>query len=78
MVLIFGIVGFLIIGFVIAGVICYYKIAIPNMRPLSEEQLSICQKVIDSGKNYPWVCKRAVKKKECPCFPCNGIREYQK
>jgi len=76
--IILGIIGIFIIGSAIAGIICYYKLAIPNMKPLSEEQLTICQKLIDAGKNYPWVCKRATKKKECPCFPCDMIKEYQK
>ncbi|MBN1411304.1 MAG: hypothetical protein JW969_10715 [Spirochaetales bacterium] len=73
--IILGIAGLFIGGSAVAGIVCYYRLALPNMKSLTEEQLSICKKVIDCGRNFPWLCRRALKKKECPCFPCDRFKE---
>jgi hypothetical protein len=54
----------------IVGYIVYQRFAIPNMRKLSEEELALCKKVVESRKGYPWLCKRGVKSGTCACQPC--------
>jgi hypothetical protein len=54
----------------IAGYICYQRFAVPNMRKLSEEELALCKKVVDSRQGYPWLCKRGVNTGTCACQPC--------
>ena len=65
-----GIISVFIMGNVIAGIICWHKLALPNMKSLSEDELKACRKIIEQGKGYPFVCKYALKKGTCPCLPC--------
>ena len=67
------IVIIVIIG--IAGVISYYKLAVPNMKPLSEDERKICENIVKQVKAYPFVCKRPVKTGKCPCLPCEKLHK---
>lgn len=79
--LVIEIIGFVILifilGNVIAGVICYYKLAIPNMKPLLKEELNVCKKIIKQKQGYPFVCKNALKTGKCPCLPCKKLNKYK-
>lgn len=43
------------------------------MKPLSEEELAACRKIVQLGKGYPFMCKYAVKKGTCACLPCKKM-----
>jgi hypothetical protein len=67
------IVGAIIIGSGAAGFICYRKYALPNMQPLSVQDLEICRDIVAARQGYPWICRRALKTGECACFPCEKL-----
>ena len=62
--------GLIILGMVAAGIICYRRFALPNMQPLSIQDLEICRDIVSARQGYPWICRRALKTGECPCYPC--------
>ncbi|UCF99645.1 MAG: hypothetical protein JSV89_08895 [Spirochaetaceae bacterium] len=65
--------GALILGCGIAGFVCYRKYALPNMQPLSEQDLAMCRDILVARQGYPWICRQAVKTGECACFPCEKL-----
>lgn len=67
------VVGAVILGSAAAGIICYRKFALPNMQPLSIQDLKICRDIVAAGQGYPWICRRTLKSGECPCFPCEKL-----
>ena len=71
--IIIGIIG-IVIGVIIA-VVWYVinNVLEKNAEPLSDEELTLCEEIIKSGKGYPFVCKRAVRNKKCPCLPCEKL-----
>lgn len=76
--IIFGVIIFMTI---VGGVISFLTIAVPAMRnakPLTEEYLKICQKLIKEGKAYPYICGWAVKNGKCPCLPCEKLNNTKK
>jgi hypothetical protein len=75
MVIIFMIFGGLVLMTAVAGVVCYYKLAVPNRKPLSEEERKICAQIVRKGKGYPFVCRQAVKIGQCPCLPCARLEK---
>jgi hypothetical protein len=58
---------------IVSGIICYRKFALPNMQPLSIQDLEICRDIVDTRQGYPWICRRALKTGECPCYPCEKL-----
>ncbi|MFX0210434.1 MAG: hypothetical protein ACFFDT_30925 [Candidatus Hodarchaeota archaeon] len=71
------IIGIIIgIGIVVFIVIFIYVI-IPqldkNAQPLTQDELKLCEGIIQNGKGYPWVYKRAVRNGKCPCLPCDKL-----
>ena len=46
-----------------------------NAQPLTDEELILCEKIIKDGKGYPFVCKRAIRNKKCPCLPCEKLNK---
>ena len=67
------IVGVIILGGAAAGFIFYRKYALPNMQPLSVQDLEICRDIVAARQGYPWICRRALKTGECACFPCEKL-----
>ena len=67
------IVGAIILGSVAAGIICYSKYALPNMQPLSVQDLEVCQDIVGARQGYPWICRRALRTGECACYPCEKL-----
>ncbi|MBE9472150.1 MAG: hypothetical protein IMY75_08615 [Chloroflexi bacterium] len=47
----------------------------PNAKPLTDEELRICESIVRDGKGYPYVCKWALKHKQCPCLPCEKLEK---
>jgi hypothetical protein len=72
------VLGVLILGTAIAGVICYYTLALPNMKPLAAEERAICERLVRQGKGYPFMCAHAVKTGQCACLPCRRLEEAKK
>jgi hypothetical protein len=68
-------VGVLIVLLAIAGVICHFTAAVPNMKPLTEEERGICQRLIQEGKAFPFVCRQATKTGKCICLPCTKLEQ---
>ena len=60
-----------------AGFICYRKFALPNMQPLSEQDLDLCRDIVAGKQGYPWICRRSLRTGECACFPCERFRRLQ-
>lgn len=50
----------------------------PNAKPLADEEVKLCEKTVNDGKGYPWVCKLALRHKKCPCLPCKKLDEAKK
>jgi hypothetical protein len=67
------VVGMIILGGVVAGIVCYHKFALPNMQPLSVQDLEICGDIVAARQGYPWICRRALKTGECACYPCEKL-----
>ena len=67
------VVGAIVLGGAAAGIICYRKYALPNMQPLSIQDLEICRDIVAARQGYPWICRRALKTGECPCYPCEKL-----
>jgi hypothetical protein len=68
--------GSLLFISVVGGVIAYFTLAVPamkNAQSLSEGDRHICEQLIQEGKGYPWVCRKAVKQGACPCQPCAKV-----
>jgi hypothetical protein len=72
------ILGFFILLCTIAGIICYHTLAVPNRKPLTEEERKICQKIVKERKAYPFVCRQAVKTGQCPCLPCDKLNQVKR
>jgi hypothetical protein len=72
-----GIIVIIVVGVIVlgtgAGIICYRKFALPNMQPLSMQDLEICRDIVAARQGYPWICRRALKSGECPCYPCEKL-----
>jgi hypothetical protein len=64
------IVGAIILGCVAAGIFCYCRYALPNMQPLSVQDLEICRDIVAARQGHPWICRRALNTGECACYPC--------
>ena len=67
------IAGTIFIGSAVAGFICYRKYALPNMQPLSIQDLEVCRDIVAARQGYPWICRRALKTGECACYPCEKL-----
>ena len=67
------VVGVIVLGSAAAGYVCYRKYALPNMQPLSVQDLEICWDIVVARQGYPWICRRALKTGECPCYPCEKL-----
>ncbi len=67
------IVGAVILGGAAAGFFYYRRYALPNMQPLSVQDLEICRDIVDARQGYPWICRRALKTGECACYPCEKL-----
>ena len=68
-----GILGGLALAFFISWPILVRKLMIPSARPLTDEELAICEKLVAAKRGYPYVCKWALKHKACPCLPCSKL-----
>jgi hypothetical protein len=66
--------GFLVAN-VIAGVICYVTLAVPNRKPLSPEERELCRQLIKQQQAYPFLCRQSVKLGLCPCLPCKKLEQ---
>jgi len=51
------------------------KVFLPNAKPLMDEELRICERIVYEGKGYPYVCRVALKYKKCGCLPCNKLEK---
>lgn len=69
------VVGAVVIGTAVAGIICYYTLALPNMKPLTAEELALCRRIVAKRQGYPWLCRRAVRTGMCACQPCPRMRQ---
>jgi hypothetical protein len=65
--------GAIILSGVVAGFVCYRKYALPNMQPLSEQDLEVCREIVATHQGYTLICRRAMKTGECACFPCEKL-----
>ncbi len=73
----------IIIGIIIAVIIViiiFITYILPNImeknaQPLTEDEIRLCEEIIKNGKGYPFVCKRAVRNKKCPCLPCDKLEK---
>ena len=72
------VIGVFLAGSAVAGVICYYKLALPNMKPLSEDERSLCRRIVEKGQGFPWMCKHAVKTGKCACQPCDKLEKEKR
>ena len=78
MILALTIAGIIILLLTLAGVICYYTLAVPNRKPLTEVEREICRRLIEERKAYPFVCAQAVKSGQCPCLPCAKLGQERR
>ena len=62
--------GVLVVGIAVAGAACYRAFAVPNMKPLSAEQLVLCRRILATGRAYPFMCRAMIRRGECACQPC--------
>jgi hypothetical protein len=69
-----GIVAAAIALVAIGGFVSYRLLAVPAMKPLSEEQVALCRSIVERRQGYPWMCRHAVKTGLCACQPCDKIR----
>ena len=69
-----GIAAGAIVLLAIGGFVSYRVLAVPAMRPLSEEDLAACRLIVERRQGYPWMCRHAVKTGLCACQPCDKIR----
>ena len=46
-----------------------------NAKPLTDEEIKLCEKIVRERKNYPWVCKTTLKYRKCPCLPCKKLED---
>ena len=67
------VIGAIVVGCAAAGIICYRKFALPNLQPLSIQDLEICRDIVYARQGYPWICRRALKTGECACYPCEKL-----
>ena len=67
------VIGAIVVGCAAAGIICYRKFALPNLQPLSIQDLEICRGIVAARQGYPWICRRALKTGECACYPCEKL-----
>lgn len=42
-------------------------------KPLKDEEVEVCRRIVAERRGYPWVCRWAVKHKACPCLPCRKL-----
>ena len=67
------VIGTIVLGCAAAGIICYRRFALPNMQPLSIQDMERCREIVSGRQGYPWICRRALKTGECPCYPCEKL-----
>ena len=67
------VVGAIVLGGGAAGIICYRKYALPNMQPLSVQDLEVCREIVAARQGYPFICRRALKTGQCACRPCEKL-----
>jgi hypothetical protein len=65
-------------GIIVAGALCYRRLALPRMLPLSEQDLELCRHIVGRGEGLPWVCRRALKSGMCPCQPCERLERERR
>lgn len=51
------------------------KVFLPNAKPLTDEELRICEGIVREGKGYPYVCRLALEYKRCGCLPCHKLEQ---
>lgn len=69
-----GIIGGLCLIVLIPGLVMMRKM--PSMsKPLKDEEVDLCRRIVAERKGYPWVCRWAVRHKACPCLPCKKLEE---
>lgn len=51
------------------------RLFLPNAKPLTDEELRICEKIVHEGKGYPYVCRLALEYKKCGCLPCSKLEK---
>jgi hypothetical protein len=69
-------IGSLLVITIVGSVIAYFTLAVPamkNAKPLTEEDRSLCEKLVKEGKAFPFMCRQAVKRGACPCQPCTKL-----
>lgn len=57
----------------IASFACYRTLAVPDTKPVSQENLLLCRSVVRRRGGYPWVYTNALKTGMCPCQPCDKL-----
>ena len=67
------VIGAIVAAGAAAGIICYRKYALPNMQPLSIQDLEICRDIVAARQGYPFICRRALKTGECARYPCEKL-----
>lgn len=68
----------IVIIFALISWILIKKLMEPNAKPLTEEELVLCEKIVNEGKGWPYVCKWALKHRKCPCLPCDRLEKRKK
>lgn len=76
--IVLGIISLFLLGCTIAGIVCWYKLALPNMKPLTEAEKAACKRIVASKRGYPFMCAYAVKKGMCACLPCAKMEKVKK
>ena len=67
------VIGSIVLGCAAAGFICYRRFALPNLQPLSIQDLESCRDIVAARQGYPFICRRALKTGECACYPCEKL-----
>lgn len=67
------VVIFISIAIPITTALLIKHLMVPNAKPLTEEELKLCEIIVKENKGYPYVCKWALKNKKCPCLPCKKL-----
>ena len=63
------------VGWPLIKTLLIKKLAEPNAKPLTGEELRMCEGIVRDGRGYPYICKWAVKHKQCPCLPCEKLEK---
>lgn len=66
------VIGGLVLAVLIPALIMIKKL--PRIsKPLNDEEVRLCTKIVAEHKGYPYICRWAVKHKACPCLPCQKL-----